>query len=172
MRRRAPGEVPSPIRLDHGDLLVMDGLAQSEYVHRTVPGLQGPRVNLTFRWVTQHAASCPLAGVVGCVLPSCVQGLADPVSRVGDLGEPNWIMFWWSILLLSIGVCVLVGHGLIERWRRQRDSGQRSTHLVACSPRGPARWVWGKALTIVAVLSSSKAASFFIGIKFLKVAYR
>ena len=67
----------------HGDLLVMDGLTQSEYAHRTVPGLQGPRVNLTFRWVTQHIASCPLADVVGCVLPSCVQGLAEPGRRGG-----------------------------------------------------------------------------------------
>ena len=47
--RRAPGEVPSSIQLDHGDLLVMDGLAQTEYVHRAVSGLQGPWVNLTFR---------------------------------------------------------------------------------------------------------------------------
>ena len=31
VRRRAPGNVPSSIRLDHGDVLVMDGLAQSEY---------------------------------------------------------------------------------------------------------------------------------------------
>ena len=36
LRRRAPGVVPSSIRLDRGDLLVMDGLAQSEYVHCTV----------------------------------------------------------------------------------------------------------------------------------------
>ena len=50
MRRRASGEVHSSITLDHGDLLVVDGQAQSERVHRTVPGLQGPRVNLTFRW--------------------------------------------------------------------------------------------------------------------------
>ena len=42
--------------------------ARSECAHRTVFGLQGPRVNLTCRWVTQHAASCPLAGVVGCVV--------------------------------------------------------------------------------------------------------
>ena len=83
-----PGDVPSSITLDHGDLLVMDGSAQSEYAHRTVPGLQGPRVNLTFRWVTQHAASCPLAGVVGCVLPTCVQGLAELGSQVvGDGGK-------------------------------------------------------------------------------------
>ena len=40
VRRRVPGEVPS-IRLDHGDHLGMDGLAQSEYEHRT-----GSRVNL------------------------------------------------------------------------------------------------------------------------------
>ena len=66
---------PLSITFDHGDLLVTDGPAQSEYAHRTVPWLQGPRVNLTYRWVTQHAASCPLAGVVGCVLSSCVQGL-------------------------------------------------------------------------------------------------
>ena len=36
MRRRVPGDVPSSITLDHGDLLVMDGSAQSEYAHRTV----------------------------------------------------------------------------------------------------------------------------------------
>ena len=81
MRRRGKSKVPSLITLDHGDLLVMDGLTQSEYVHSTASGLQGPRVNLTFRWVAQHIASCPLAGVVGCVLPSCVQGLAEPNSR-------------------------------------------------------------------------------------------
>ena len=73
VRRHASGEVPSSIRLDHGDVLVMDGLSQSEYEHCTVSGLQGPRVNLPNRWVTQHAASCPPAGVVGCVLPSCAQ---------------------------------------------------------------------------------------------------
>ena len=59
MRRRASGEVSSSIRLDHGDILVMDGLAQSEYEHRTMPELQGPRVILTCSWVTQHIASCP-----------------------------------------------------------------------------------------------------------------
>ena len=78
MLRRAPGNVPSFIELDHGDIVVMDGLAQSEYVHRTVSGPQGARFNLTFRWVTQHIASCPLTGVTCCTLPSCVQGLAEP----------------------------------------------------------------------------------------------
>ena len=90
VRRRAPGKVPSSIRLDHGDILVMDGLAQSEYAHCTASGLQGPRVNLTNRWVAQHTASCPLAGVVGCVFPTCVQSLVEPSSRW--LGEGGKLM--------------------------------------------------------------------------------
>ena len=91
--RYASCDVPSSITRDRGDLLVMDGLAQSEYAHRTVPGLQGPRVNLTYRWVTRHTASCPLAGVVGCVLPTCVEGLAEPGSRGDGLGENKWSSF-------------------------------------------------------------------------------
>ena len=59
VRRRAPGDVPSSIQVDHGDLLVMDGLAQLEYAHRTVSGLQGPRVNLTYSWVS--TARCVLS---------------------------------------------------------------------------------------------------------------
>ena len=102
--RRASWDVPSSMTLDHGDLLVMDGPAQLEYAHRTVSGLQGPWVNLTYRWVTQHIASCPLAGVVGCVLPSCVQGLAEPGSHVWGVGENNWISFFgdWSSFCQSL----------------------------------------------------------------------
>ena len=81
VRRRAPGEVPTSIRLDHGDILVMDGLAQSEYEHCTASGLQGPRVNLAYRWVAQHTAS----GVVGCVHPTCVRGLVDRFPLEGPL---------------------------------------------------------------------------------------
>ena len=91
--RRPPRGLPSPIRLEHGDVLVMDGLAQSEYEHRTVSGLQGPRVNLTFRWVTQHIASCPLAGAMYCALPSCVQGLAKPVPTQLEKGKANGVAF-------------------------------------------------------------------------------
>ena len=57
--RRARCGVPSSIQRGHGDLLVMDGLAQSEYEHRTVSGL-GPRVDLTFRQV-QYAVLCARA---------------------------------------------------------------------------------------------------------------
>ena len=99
-------DVPSSITLDHGDVLVMDGSAQSEYAHRTVPGLQGPWVNLTYRWVTQHAASCPLAGVVGCVLPTCVQGLFSRAKfpLVGDGGEQFVLFFGIGLLFVNPGV--------------------------------------------------------------------
>ena len=97
VRRRASGNVPSSIQLDHGDVLVMDGLAQSECEHCTASELQGPRVNLTYRWVAQHTASCPLGGVVGCVLPTCVQGLAEPSSRWLEKGKINGpLLGHWS----------------------------------------------------------------------------
>ena len=54
LRRRAPEGVFSGIRLDHGDLWVMDGPTLSEYEHSTASELSGPRVNLTFRWISQH----------------------------------------------------------------------------------------------------------------------
>ena len=57
-RRWSRRNAPSSIRLDHGDLLVMDGLAQLEYEHSTSSELQGRRVNLTYRWVSQHTPSC------------------------------------------------------------------------------------------------------------------
>ena len=110
--RRVPDDVPSSITLDHGDLLVMDGSAQSEYAHRTVPGLQGPRVNLTYRWVTQHAASCPLAGVVSCVLPTYIQGLAELGSRWLGMGENTCSTFLGFVLLVLILVSVL----LVSTW--------------------------------------------------------
>ena len=67
VRRRARGKVPSSIQVDHGDVLVMDGLAQSEYEHCTASELQGLGLTLPTVGVAQHTASCPLAGVVGCV---------------------------------------------------------------------------------------------------------
>ena len=114
VRRRGQGKVPSLITLDHGDLLVMDGLTQSECVHCTASGLQGPRVNLTFRWVAQHIASCPLAGAVGCVLPSCVQGSAEPGPRGEWSGENKRSSSWGLVLLLLILLSVLLVGTLIN----------------------------------------------------------
>ena len=99
--------VTSSITLDHGDLLVMDGLnAIGVCTLHDASGLQGPRVNLTYRWVAQHTASCPLAGVVGCLLPSCVNGFAEPSSRLWENGENNWSFSWkLAFLLFILSVC-------------------------------------------------------------------
>ena len=161
--RRGRGSVPSLITLDHGDLLVMDGLTQSEYVHCTAFGLQGPRVNLTFRWVAQHIASCPLAGVVGCVLsPSCVQGLAEPSSR-GDWGWGNkWSFFWGLVLLLLILVSGLLVGTLINIRRGHRNSGQRPSCSVVHFPSwGRARWVGGRRWPLSRRRQTSKSVSFY-----------
>ena len=120
----------------------MDGSAQSEYLHCTMPGLQGPRVNLIYRWVAQHTASCPLAGVVGCLLPSCVQGLAEPGSRLGGKGENNWSFPWELAFLLFILMSVL----LVSIWMNTRKECRHSGQRLSCSSvhfpsRGRARWV-------------------------------
>ena len=44
--------------LGHGDILVMDGRCQDKYLHCTNPGLEQERIDVTFRWIKQHVASC------------------------------------------------------------------------------------------------------------------
>ena len=150
MRRRAPGNVPSSIRLDHGDVLVMDGLAQSEYEHCTASELQGPRVNLTYRWVARHTASCPLAGVVGCLLPTCAQGSVEPGSRWLGEGENKWSSSWGLVLLLLILVSVLLASTWIHIRRGHRHSGQASIPLGGVPPLSVSCPLgWGTALAIV-----------------------
>ena len=123
----------------------MDGLTQSEYVHCTASGLQGPRVNLTYRWVAQHTASCPLAGVVGCLLPSCVQGLAEPGSRLWEKGENIWSFSWGLAFLLFILMTVPLVSIWMNIGKGCRHSCQRSPCLTVHLPsRGRARWVGGR----------------------------
>ncbi len=52
IRQRATGETWT-LDLHHGDLLIMSGASQRDYLH-AVPKTKaaiGPRINLTFRWV-------------------------------------------------------------------------------------------------------------------------
>ena len=67
--RRGQGSVPSLISLDHGDLLVMDGLTQSEYVHCTASGLQGLGLTLLSVGLRSTLRSCPLAARSGLCPP-------------------------------------------------------------------------------------------------------
>ena len=103
--RRGRRNAPSSIRLDHGDLLVMDGLAQLEYEHSTSSELQGPQVNLIYRWITRHTPVCRLlrAGVC-CAMPSCAQGLPG----LGPRGEEG------AFLMPPLGVVIPLAGDLCE----------------------------------------------------------
>ena len=72
--------------LHHGDLLVMDGRCQDEYLHSTDPRLDGERVNITFRWLKNHVPQCLVGAGVMCCLPTCVEGLPVPVCA-----EHEWL---------------------------------------------------------------------------------
>ena len=88
-------------RLDHGDILVMDGQCQDEFLHRTNPGREQDRINITFRWVKQHVSSCPLLRTaVACCLPTCAQGSSVPV-----MGNVLYGVFWFFWFLLGV-LCI------------------------------------------------------------------
>ena len=86
--------------LHHGDLLVMDGGCQDEYLHCTDPLRGGERVNSTFRWIRNHVPQCPLAAGVVCCLPTCAKG--SHVSPNTELILPG---------LLSVVLLALLGWG-------------------------------------------------------------
>ena len=82
--------------LHHGDLLVMDGSCQDEYLHCTDPLRGGERVNITFRWIRKHVPQCPLAAGVVCCLPTCAKG--SHVSSNTELILPGLL----SVVLLAL----------------------------------------------------------------------
>ena len=57
-RQSCPSHDGHSCWLGHGDILVMDGQCQDEFRHCTDPGSDQERINITFRWVKQHVASC------------------------------------------------------------------------------------------------------------------
>ena len=107
-RQSCSSNEDSSCRLDHGDILVMDGQCQDEFHHRTSPGREQDRINITFRWVKQHVTSCPLfkAGVA-CCLPTCAQGSSDLV--MGNTINGVFWVFWFLLGVLCIwGVLALL----------------------------------------------------------------
>ena len=101
-RQSCPSDEGGSCRLDHGDILVMDGQCQDEFLHRADPGREQERINITFRWVKQHVSSCTLFRA--CCLPTCAQGLSVPVT--GDFGFG--FGDFWAIWLLP-GVLYMWG---------------------------------------------------------------
>lgn len=66
IRRRNQAHTESHVtrlRVENGDLLVMYGLFQSRYQHTVPPTREATssRVNVTFRWVTNHEYGCPVS---------------------------------------------------------------------------------------------------------------
>ena len=149
LRRRTPGAAPSSVRLDHGDILVMDGLAQSEYEHRTVSGAAGslgqPYVSLG------NAAHCVLS------THKCT-GLSSALvcARFGrgfpwrGTGESKWAKFGVMVLLWSVWVCFLRERTWVDDWRRCRSP-----------PWGLRPQGWRKALATGATLSSHQKGVLF-----------
>ena len=76
---------------------------------------------------------------MGCVLPTCAQGLVNPSSRRLGVGENKWILLWGLVLLLSILVFFLLVNTWIDNWERHRHSCRRPSHLAGHFPsRGAA----------------------------------
>ena len=87
--------------LCHGDSLVMDGQCQDAFLHCTDPCLEQERINVAFRWIKQHDASCHLfSASVACCLPTCAQGSAVPVT--GNVGNGVFLSFSCS----SVPLCI------------------------------------------------------------------
>jgi len=66
LRANWPEENEKPVRtlmLGDGDLCTMEGMTQKHFQHR-VPkegNVNGPRINLTWRWTVKHTPRCPAA---------------------------------------------------------------------------------------------------------------
>ena len=89
--------------------LFMDGQCQDEFLHRTSPGRDQERINITFRWVKQHVSSCPLfkAGVA-CCLPTCAQGSSVPVMVNASCGVFFFFFFFFFFLFFLVSSWCLV----------------------------------------------------------------
>ena len=107
---------------------------QDEFLHCTDPGLEQERINVTFRWIKQHAGSCPLRTGVVCCLPTCPQGLSVPVTGVVGTGIvwAFWVLLGalctWEVLALLVYPHMKTVLGL--RWCAYRWTG----------PLGGGRW--------------------------------
>ena len=132
--------------LGHGDILVI-GQCQDKFLHRTDPGREQERINVTFRWIKQHALSCALfkAGVA-CCLPTCAQGSSVPVT--GDVGNCVFLGFLaslWCLVhmmvlaLLVYNFCTRLGsHRCASCWTRTLGGGRCGHYL--CDLWGGNAW--------------------------------
>ena len=103
--------------LGHGDIRVMDGQCQDEFLHCTDPGLADKRINVAFRWIRQHTTSWPLRAGVVCRLPTCAQGSATVMGNwefraFCVLWELFGVLCVWEMLVLLVLSLIFTGLGL------------------------------------------------------------
>ena len=156
--KSCPDGDASSCYLGHGDILVMDGQCQDEFLHCTDPGLEHERINVTFRWIRQHTPSCPLRAGVVCCLPTCAQGFSVPV--VGNGGFSSFWVWWellgalcvWRMLVLLVFSLILTGFEFqryVFRWTRFLGGGRwrhffRNSRGVSWStPKSAVVFHWG-----------------------------
>ena len=87
--------------LELGDLLVMDGQCQDDFIHCTNPVSEQERINVTFSSIRQHATSCSLLRTgLACSLPTCAQGSSVPFPELVENGA-CWA-FWVLLGILCL----------------------------------------------------------------------
>ena len=101
--------------LDHGDVLVLDGQCQEEFLHCADPGLEQERINVTFRWIRQHVASCLFVrtGVACCVRkvhPSLLRSLWR-MALFGGFWVLQGALCMWEVLALQVYASCVQGSG-------------------------------------------------------------
>ena len=127
--------------LGHGDILVMDGQCQDEFLHCTSSGRDLERINVSFRWIKQHASVCPfLKAGVACSLPTCAQGSSVP--NTGNLGFGLFGAFgfilrvlctWGVLVLLASLLCTRLGLlGCAPCWTRPLGGNRWGHYLCNC----------------------------------------
>jgi len=103
LRRKDRNEILdiTSIRLDHGDIIRMEGLLQRYYDYRVPKSIDetGPHINITFRWILNHNEMCPQWRRTGinpkiCMFPANASLNSNPKtwelspnSRINGLSE-------------------------------------------------------------------------------------
>ena len=128
----------------------MNGQCQDEFLHCTSSGRDLERINVTFRWIKQHASSCPfLKTGVACCLPTCAQGLSAPVMGNSETGFFCFFFGFFFCVLCAYGevlvllvslLCTRLGlHWCASCWTRPLGGGRWEHYL--CN-------LWGEYLKV------------------------
>ena len=119
----------------------------SSFLHRTDPGREQERINVTFRWVKQHASSCPLSAEQEWHAVCQRVRRVHPFQLRGTLGLAFFVCFWllfgvlciWRVLvLLASRSCTKLGLlWCASHWTRPLGGGWWEHYL--CN-------LWGECL--------------------------